>query len=100
MGNEHLLAIIRKGIVRSYYVEIRWIEGWRDGDGWTVNASYHVRNVTFTGHNTFKAIRRYLTEHKLLRKYAHVNILTCDGITYEVLAPSGEPLYHFILKED
>jgi hypothetical protein len=82
-----------------YPVEIRNVDAWRDGDGWTENATYHIILTKMCDRNINHNIRVYCNRHHLIKRYAHVNIADYDGFQYCVEALDGEPLYYFVFGE-
>ena len=73
--------------------EIRQIDAWNDGDGWTYNASFHIGVFTIKANDEKRAFLNALHRHGVVCKRGFCRV-DFDGEIYELVnRKTGEPLY-------
>ena len=78
--------------------EVREIEAWREGDGWTWNSSFHIGEFTTSAKNEKRAFCDYLRKICVSFK-ANRTLIEDDGSIYTIIdRKTKEPLYAAILK--
>lgn len=79
--------------------EVREIDAWHDGEGWTYNTSYPLGTFTTTG-DPARALRRYLKTHHGVTFYKGRTATEYDGDVYEIVdRATRQPLFAAIPQE-
>lgn len=79
--------------------EVRQINAWNDGEGWTYNESWHLGTFTTTG-DPARAFRRYLKQHHGVTFYKGRTATEYDGDVYEIVdRATRQPLFAAIPQE-
>lgn len=79
--------------------EVRQIDAWHDGEGWTYNETWHLGTFTTTG-DPARALRRYLKDHHGVTFYRGRTVTEYDGDVYEICdRATRQPLFAAIPQE-
>lgn len=82
--------------------QIRVVDAWSDGEGWTYNESHHLAYATISNKtkNIEEALLYHMRKHGLVSKRGKTR-LEYDGSIYELVErATGKPLVAFIPMED
>ena len=86
-----------RNVITDRY-EVRQVDAWNDGEGWTYNESWHLGTFTTTG-DPARAFRRALANLGIVF-YRGRTVTEYDGDVYEIVdRATGEPLFCAIPEE-
>lgn len=82
--------------MKKYCYEIRQIDAWHDGEGWTYNESWHICDVKSAANDEKRLFMRALRRHGIGFKRGAVRV-DYDGSVYEIVnRKTYEPLFCMI----
>ena len=80
--------------------EVREIDAWHDGEGWTYNDSWNIGSFCTYSQDIPRAFRRYLKEHHGVTFYRGRTVTEYDGDVYEIVdRATRQPLFAAIPQE-
>ena len=79
--------------MKKYRYEIREVDAWADGDGWTYNETYKVGEIATAG-DVKRAMMAFLHKKYGIICKRGMNRIELDGSIYELQnRKTGEPYY-------